>query len=116
MLLAKHASAVPSTGVLGVRGTPGHPGTRPAMCSAGAELDVVFAQPGCQHHQHSSTNGLARQDTQNATKDEKMTEKRESDIDPSILKRPTFRQDFQVTLHSICTVSHTPTGDSGTQP
>ena len=61
MLLTKHASALPSTGVFGVRGTPGHPGTRPAMGGAGAELDVVFAQPGCQHRQHSSTNGLARQ-------------------------------------------------------
>jgi hypothetical protein len=56
MLLTKHASAVLSTGVSGVRGTPGHSGTRPAMSDAGAELDVEFVQPGCQHRQHSSTN------------------------------------------------------------
>jgi hypothetical protein len=78
VLLTKHASALPSTGVLGVRGTRGHPGTRPAMCGAGAERDVVSAQPGFQHRPHSSTNGLVRQGKQNATKEEKMTEKQES--------------------------------------
>jgi hypothetical protein len=75
VLPTKHASAFPSTGVLGVRGTPGHPGTRPAMIGAGAELDLVFAQPGFQHRQHSSTNGLDRQHKQNATKEEKMPQK-----------------------------------------
>jgi hypothetical protein len=49
------------------------------MCDAGAERDVVFAQPGFQHHQQSSTNGLARQDTHNAIKEQNMTEKQESD-------------------------------------
>jgi hypothetical protein len=34
----------------------------------------VFAQPGFQHRPQSSTNGLARQNNQNATNDEKMTE------------------------------------------
>jgi hypothetical protein len=43
------------------------------MCSAETELDLVFAQPGFQHRQQSSTNGLARQGKQNATKEEKMT-------------------------------------------
>ncbi len=47
------------------------------MGGAGAELEVVFAQPGCQHRQHSSTNALACQDCENATKEEKMTEKQE---------------------------------------
>jgi NAD(P)-dependent dehydrogenase (short-subunit alcohol dehydrogenase family) len=60
-----------------------HPGIGPAMCGAGAELNVVFAQPGFQHHQHSSTNGLDRQHEPNATKEEKMTEKQESDITPN---------------------------------
>ena len=49
----------------------------PAMTGAGAELDVVFAQPGFQHRQHSSTNGLAGQHEPNATKGQKMTEKQE---------------------------------------
>jgi hypothetical protein len=48
------------------------------MCGAGAERDVVSAQPGFQHRQQSSTNGLVRQGKQNATKEEKMTEKQES--------------------------------------
>jgi hypothetical protein len=74
----KHASAFLSTGVLGVRRTPGHPGTRPAMGDAGAELGVVFAQPGFQHRHQSSTNGLARQHQQSATTEENMTEKQES--------------------------------------
>jgi hypothetical protein len=73
-LLSKPASALPSTGVFGVRGTPGHPGTRPAMSGARAELGQVFAQPGFQHHQQSSTNDLARQDCENASEDERMTE------------------------------------------
>jgi hypothetical protein len=79
VLLTKHASALLSTGVLGVRRTPGHPGTRPAMSGGGAELDASFAQPGFQHRPQSSTNGLARQDNQNATKEEDMTENQESD-------------------------------------
>ena len=73
MLREKHASALLSTGVFGVRGTPGHPSTKPAMYGVGAELGLVFAQPGFQHRQHSSTNGLTRQHEQNATKEEKMT-------------------------------------------
>jgi hypothetical protein len=52
------------------------------MCGSGAELDEVLAQPGFQHRQQSSTNGLACQDKQHATKEEKMPEKRESDIYP----------------------------------
>jgi hypothetical protein len=52
------------------------------MCDDGAELDAGFAQPGFQHRQQSSTNGLVCQDKQNATKEEKMHEKGESDIDP----------------------------------
>jgi EmrB/QacA subfamily drug resistance transporter len=72
------ASALPSTGVLGVRRTPGHPGTRPAMSDAGAERDGIFAPPGFQHRQQSSTNGLSRQDTHNATKEQTMPEKQES--------------------------------------
>jgi hypothetical protein len=55
------------------------------MCSAGAERDVVFAQPGFQHRQQSSTNGLTRQHIQNATKQENMPEKRESDISPKLV-------------------------------
>jgi len=61
MLREKHVSALPSTGVFGVRGTPGHPGTRLARYDGGAERDLVFAPPGFQHRQESSTNGLARQ-------------------------------------------------------
>jgi hypothetical protein len=49
------------------------------MCDTGAELDVVFAQPEFQHRQQSSTNGLTRQDTRNAMKEQNMTEKQESD-------------------------------------
>ena len=79
MLLAKHVSAFPSTGVLGVRGTPGHPGTRPAMSGGGAKLDVVLVQPGFQHRQQSSTDGLARQHEHNATKEETITEQKGSD-------------------------------------
>jgi hypothetical protein len=78
-LLAKHASALLSTGVLGVRRTGGHPGTRPAMSGAGAERGMVFAQPGFQHRQQSSTNGLVRQHGHNATKEETMTEQKGSD-------------------------------------
>jgi hypothetical protein len=48
------------------------------MSGAGAELDVVLVQPGCQHRQQSSTNGLARQDKQNAIQGKTMTEKQES--------------------------------------
>jgi hypothetical protein len=51
-----------------------HPGTRPAMGGAGAELEVVNAQPGCQHRQHPSTNGLVRQHEHNATVGEKITQ------------------------------------------
>jgi hypothetical protein len=78
VLLTKYASAFLSTGVFGVRRTTGHPGTRLAMCGAGAELDVVFAQPGFQQYQQSSTNGLARQHQHNATKQENLPEKHES--------------------------------------
>jgi hypothetical protein len=49
------------------------------MGDAGAELNLFLAQPGFQHQQQSSTNGLARQDERNATNDEKVTEKQESD-------------------------------------
>jgi hypothetical protein len=42
VLLTEHASAFPSTGVFGVRRTTGHPGTRPAMCDGGAELNLLF--------------------------------------------------------------------------
>jgi len=73
MLREKHASALLSTGVFGVRGTPGHPSTRPAMCGCGAEWGLVFAPPGFQHRLHSSTNGLV-----NTTKEETMTEKQKS--------------------------------------
>jgi hypothetical protein len=45
-----------------------------------AELDVVIAQPGLQHRQQSSTNGLARQHEPNATKQETMPEQQESDV------------------------------------
>jgi hypothetical protein len=48
------------------------------MIGAGAELNLVLAQPGFQHQQQSSTNGLARQDKQNATTGEKISEKQES--------------------------------------
>jgi hypothetical protein len=68
--LVLRASAFPSTGVLCVRGTPGHPDTRPALIGAGAELGLVIAQPGFQHRQQSSTNALARQGKHNATKAE----------------------------------------------
>jgi hypothetical protein len=49
------------------------------MSDVGAELDLDSAQPGCQHQKQSRTNDLARQDTHNATKEERMTEKQESD-------------------------------------
>jgi hypothetical protein len=48
------------------------------MGDTGAERGVVFAPPGFQHRQQSSTNGLARQDWQNATTEETMPEKQES--------------------------------------
>jgi hypothetical protein len=44
------------------------------MIGVGAEQGLVFAQPGFQHRQQSSTNGLARQDCQNATKEQTLTE------------------------------------------
>jgi hypothetical protein len=80
--LETHASAFPSTGVLCVRGTPGHPGTRPAICDAGAELNLFLVQPGFQHRQHSRTNGLARQHQLNATKEEKMPNRKGSGNTP----------------------------------
>src|SRR5215469_8731634 len=55
VLLTKHASAFLSTGIFGVRRTLGHPSTKPAMDDVGAELGLVFAQPGFQHQQQSST-------------------------------------------------------------
>jgi hypothetical protein len=48
------------------------------MSGAGAELGLVIAQPGFHHQQQSSTNGLACQHQQNATKEGEMTEKQES--------------------------------------
>jgi hypothetical protein len=48
------------------------------MSGAGAEQDVVFAQPGCQHRPHSRTNGLARQHEHNATKRGERDRKQES--------------------------------------
>jgi hypothetical protein len=37
------------------------------MSDAGAELGLVFAQPGFQHRKQSSTNGLTRQGQEMAT-------------------------------------------------
>jgi hypothetical protein len=48
------------------------------MSGAGAELDEVFAKPGCQHRQHSSTNDLTHQGCVHATKEENMSEKQVS--------------------------------------
>jgi hypothetical protein len=64
----------------------------------------MFAQPGCQHRQHSSTNGLVRQHEQNATKDEKMTEKQESDIYPpeSIIARSSWCRPTLVPTIATC--------------
>jgi hypothetical protein len=71
LLLTKYASASLSTSIFGVRRTLGHPSTRPVMGDGGAEQGVVFAPPGFQHQQQSSTDGLAHQQVQHATKGEK---------------------------------------------
>jgi hypothetical protein len=44
-----------------------HTGTKPALHDVGAEQGLGIAQPGFQHRQQSSTNGLARQPEPNAT-------------------------------------------------
>jgi hypothetical protein len=59
------------------------------MSGAGAELGVVFAPPGFQHRKQSSTNGLLRQDTQNATKEETMPEKQKLVFTPQATVRMT---------------------------
>jgi hypothetical protein len=48
------------------------------MYGGGAELGLVFAQPGFQHRQQSRTNGLARQGKQNATTEENIKRKQGS--------------------------------------
>jgi hypothetical protein len=70
------------------------------MGGAGAELNLFLAQPGFQHRQQSSTNGLARRHESNAVKEETVPEKQGSDYIPilvyppscPLLELPTYHQ------------------------